>query len=136
MHIQGGNKMLFVDRGTVRDTLTLAMNNALLRNEVINHNIANADTPGFTRSVVEFELFLNNEIERARNQGGPINLGNVQPPTVHFSTEILAHRLDGNNVDIEMEMVHLFQNSTRYEVLSLSMMANSQRIDTVMNSNI
>ena len=126
--------MLYLDRHTVREILGSAAQATSLRNEVINHNIANAQTPGFNRSIVEFEEYLQQELAMA-HRGREINLQNTRP-RISTSNEISATRMDGNNVDIELEMAALFQNATRYEALLLSMINNSMRIDTVLNANI
>ncbi|MCL1936570.1 MAG: flagellar basal body rod protein FlgB [Defluviitaleaceae bacterium] len=106
-----------------------------LRNTVISHNIANVDVVGFRRSLVEFENILETELTSAREENRRVNLKNVSP-VVHISAENTMHRNDGNNVDIEMEMVALYQNSARYEVMSMSLMNNYRRINVVLNSNI
>lgn len=112
-----------------------AMDATNVRHDAILNNIANVDVPGFQRSVVEFESYLERELSRTGNQPGEINFNNIQP-SVNISNEHLAHRLDGNNVDIEMEMVGLYQNSTRYDVLANSLMNNYRRINAAINSNI
>lgn len=127
--------MIFNNLFNSSDIIGQAMNASILRNDVIINNIANADVPGFKKSVVEFESYLSNELEKAENKGGIVNFNNIQP-SIHISNETFSHRLDGNNVDIEMEMVSLVQNNTRYDVMANSMMNNYRRINTVINSNI
>ena len=112
-----------------------AMVGSQFRNQVISHNIANVDVPGFQRGVVEFENLLLNEIEQADHQGRRVNVNSVAP-RLHVSQDRLIHRNDGNNVDIELEMVALYQNSTRFEVMSSSLINNYNRINVALNSNI
>jgi flagellar basal-body rod protein FlgB len=120
---------------TNNDIISTAMQATQLRHNVISHNIANVDVPGFKRSIVEFENLLQQEIDRAESTNTSVNLNNLRP-NIHLSNETLFHRLDGNNVDIEVEMAALYQNSTRFEVMSMSVMNNYRRIGTVLNSNI
>ena len=102
------------------------------RNEVISNNIANADVPGFTARRVEFELSLREAIghyPHPRHRNVDVSGVNV---TVHYQNPAFHYRVDGNNVDIEVEMVKLYQNSMRFDTLISSMMANSQRMRTVL----
>jgi len=117
------------------DLIGKAMEATSLRHDAILNNIANVDVPGFQRGIVEFESYLERELSRNGDQPGNINFNNIRP-SIHTSNEHLAHRLDGNNVDIEMEMVGLYQNSTRYDVLANSLMNNYRRINAAINSNI
>lgn len=120
---------------TNNNILSSAMHATQLRNNVISHNIANVDVPGFKRSIVEFENLLQQELDQARATNSGVNFRNLVPK-IHRSNETLFHRLDGNNVDIEVEMAALYQNSTRFEVMLTSTMNNYRRISTVLNSNI
>lgn len=117
------------------EILGASMTGAQFRNTVINHNIANVDVPNFRRGVVEFESMLLEEINEANTQGRRVNISHVTP-RMHVSHNVLPHRNDGNNVDIELEMVALYQNSTRFEVMSSSLINNYNRINLVLNSNI
>lgn len=112
--------------------LRTAMIGKAKRNEVIVNNIANADVPGFRARRVEFESALIEAIghyphPRHRN----INVSGVSP-TVHLQDPGFHYRIDGNNVDIEVEMVRLYQNSMKFDTIVSSVMANSQRIRTIL----
>lgn len=117
------------------EVIGASMIGSQFRNNVINHNIANVDVPGFRRGTVEFESLLLQEIQDASRQGRRANVNSITP-TMHISHLDLPHRNDGNNVDIELEMVALYQNSTRFEVMSSSLINNYNRINLVLNSNI
>lgn len=127
--------MIFNNMFITNNIIGEAMNATNLRHNTILNNIANADVPGFQRSTVEFESYLSRELDITENNNGSVNLNNIQP-SIHISNESLAYRLDGNNVDIEIEMVSLYQNSTRYDVMSNSLMNNYRRINSAINSNI
>ena len=101
--------MVFESLFTKNDLIGKAMNASTVRHNAILNNIANVDVPGFQRSIVEFESYLDRELSRVGNRAGNVNTRNIQP-SVRVSNEHLAHRLDGNNVDIEMEMVGLYEN--------------------------
>ncbi|MCL2610393.1 MAG: flagellar basal body rod protein FlgB [Defluviitaleaceae bacterium] len=117
------------------NVLGLGLSALQLRDTVISNNIANIDTPGFRRDIVEFENALLDELNVAVRTGTAINLDNVHP-TVHTTLHNNPLRLDGNNIDIEMEMVALYQNEARYNTIAISLMNNFRRINTVLNSNI
>ena len=127
--------MTFSNLFSYNDIIAQGMRAAQLRNNVIVHNIANVDVPGFKRSIVEFETLLRQELDNAAARNRPVDFNNTVP-LVHIANEHLFSRLDGNNVDIEAEMVALFQNSTRFEVMTMSVMNNYRRISTVLNANI
>ncbi len=107
-----------------------SMQVASLRNEVITNNIANVDVPNFKKSVVKFEDMLNKELENSKITGN-INLNNLHP-YISVTKNNLSTRLDGNNVDIETEMVDLYNNASKYEVMSNSIVANYKRISSVL----
>jgi len=107
-----------------------AMNAATVRSNVINNNIANADVPNFTKSTVVFEELLARELDGARRTGN-VNLSNITPRVVS-NMEGYSFRVDGNNVDIESEMVELYKNAARYDVMANSLMGNYRRINAVL----
>src|ERR1700760_5006538 len=77
-------------------TLMRAISGATLRNTVLANNIANADTPGFEPSDVDFHAKL----------ADALAAGPEAPENVTFSAEQLstgAQRADGNGVDSEAE---------------------------------
>lgn len=73
-----------------------------LRGQVLAHNIANQNTPGFTRSDVRFEELLSDALGRGRS------IGDIQPQVVEDVTT--EARPDGNNVQLEMELGAARQN--------------------------
>jgi flagellar basal-body rod protein FlgB len=93
-----------------------AMQATVVRDNVISNNIANVDTPGFKRSVVRFEDLLADAV-RGFRRTGTLDLSSVRPQ-IFREYDFLNYRIDENNVDIEFEMVQLYQNSMRFDVLS------------------
>lgn len=119
------------------DVLGAAMQAAVIRNKVINHNIANQNTPGFKRKEVVFGTTLAEEIEKTnfheKGQGVFVDGKNLQAKIV-TDRKSFSYRLDENNVDIETEMVELYENMTRYDVLVDSVMNTYQRVNIVFNT--
>lgn len=121
------HSLLFVQN----DILEAAMQGTLLRNQVINNNIANNDVPGFKRSSVSFEDRLAASVDSARRTGR-LDIANARP-RINRHNDTLRFRLDGNNVDIETEMVDLYQNSMRFETMVSGVMNNYRKIALAMS---
>ncbi|MCL1884807.1 MAG: flagellar basal body rod protein FlgB [Defluviitaleaceae bacterium] len=100
------------------------------RIDAIQNNIANAETPRFTARRVEFESALTSAIDNWRSTGN-LDLSRARPQT-HFQDPGTRFRLDGNNVDIEREMVALFTQSVRYDVIVNSVLGNTRMLNTVL----
>jgi len=107
----------------VLDALKDALNAASLRQQVIANNIANADTPGFKRSDVNFAGVLAEALGRGnqlplltddpRDMGGAPSLADLVPPVVtDYST---SGQADGNNVDMDAEQADMAANTLYYE---------------------
>ena len=106
--------------------LESGLNGLSLRNKVIADNIANVDTPNFKRSNVNFESVL----QAALGDKSPGNIELRRTTAAHFPAlspsngnfivkdNSTTFRNDGNNVDIDLEMTRLAQNSIHYNALS------------------
>ncbi|SNX55526.1 flagellar basal body rod protein FlgB [Thermoanaerobacterium sp. RBIITD] len=119
------------------DLLGKALDASALRNEIISNNIANVDTVGFKRSDVKFEDFLKDALSSNKLEGyvtdknhipiNPSTIDNIKPQIVQDNST--SSRLDGNNVDIDVEMSNLAKNQLYYEAIA-------QRINGELNSII
>jgi len=109
-----------------------AMQAAVLRDNIISNNIANVDTPGFKRSVMRFEDILNTAVQNYRRTG-TLDLSNVRPQ-IFREYDFLNYRIDENNVDIEFEMVQLYQNSMRFDVMASGIMNHYRIINMAIQS--
>jgi len=116
------------------DILGVAMQAAVLRDSVISHNISNADTPNFERAAVRFESYLGAAVDNFR-QTNVLDLSGIRPTIVHEFSDMF-YRFDGNNVDIEAEMVDLYQNSVRFDVMSGGIMNYYRIINMVIGVQI
>ncbi len=118
--------------------LERALDAASLRQQVVANNLANANTPGFKASHVEFESLLQEALgtgqrgtptlapvaTRPGHLGVPASQtlpGDSDPvaavqPVVAQETDTAA-RNDGNNVDVEREITTLQANSLLYSAL-------------------
>lgn len=102
------------------------LDGAAARQRAIASNVANIDTPNYKRLVVQFEdqlqkaLMTKGELTLWKTHPGHISnlpeLGQVRPEVVR--DESATMRTDGNNVDVEQEMIELAANTLNYQVSS------------------
>jgi flagellar basal-body rod protein FlgB len=101
------------------DLLKKGLDAATTRGKVIANNISNINTAGFKRSYVNFEDSLNNSIndmELKKTDPKHMDLsttGDIQTLTDTTS----SMKADGNNVDIDTEMVDQSTNNLMYNAL-------------------
>ncbi len=111
--------------GEVFTLLQKGLQTASLRQRTISHNLANVNTPGFKRSYVQFETVLK-EARRAGRMGldttranhikGSLSSTGETAPQVR-TDRTTSMRSDGNNVDVDREMVDLAINQLYYNSL-------------------
>ena len=120
--------------------LSKAADASWVRNTVLNNNLANVSTPGSKRSDIAFEDYLKKELSSAGTNvfmdqavaGVDLSKLNV---TTYVDQKELSYRLDGNNVDVDVENANLAQNSIRYYTLLDSITQEFSRIRMVLNRN-
>lgn len=126
---------------TSTGVLEKSLDAALLRNEAVSQNIANVDTPGYKRKTVAFEEYLNDatagRIKGIRSHPEHIPLGqkNVEDIDMKIGVDGGSNsmRLDGNNVDIEIEMAEMAKNTIRYNVMAQKISGEFSKIKSVIN---
>ncbi|MEW6572608.1 MAG: flagellar basal body rod protein FlgB [Bacillota bacterium] len=104
----------------VKNAVSKSLDAAALRQRVIANNIANVDTPGFKKSVVRFEDSLKRVLKTGalplrvtdRRHINTNDLSSAEPRLERVETTTL--RTDGNNVDVDEEMVTLVTNTVSY----------------------
>jgi flagellar basal-body rod protein FlgB len=119
------------------------------RRKVISNNIANVDVPHFKRSEINFESELKrviNDNENLRNNKFPgINSDEKHIPfytprdirdvRMRIHTDYnTTQRNDGNNVDIEKEMVDAAKNLMRYNAFVTGLSHNYKMIKMAMRA--
>jgi flagellar basal-body rod protein FlgB len=93
------------------DLLLRLLSASTERTRVIANNIANQNTPGFTRKTLQFERLL-----KAALESGVDDLSRVRPSVEE--DRVTPPRADGNNVNVELEMNALRENRLLYEAYS------------------
>ena len=127
------------------DILQRTMDASLLRQSVIADNIANANTPNFKRSEVNFESRLAYALESAERRPRfreavtherhirfhqSLDYRDVRPRRVlDFAT---TGQNNGNNVDIEIESMNLLNNQLAYQMMTRSVADSFARINLVL----
>lgn len=121
------------------------MKAAVLRHQVVAHNLANVNVPGYKAAAVSFE----EELRAARvTKGGPpaltglrtdgrhLRIGGQAPLPPIAPRVVLAAdgsmRQDGNNVDMEAQMAQLAANQLWYQALTRSLSDELSRLRTVI----
>ena len=100
-------------------SLEVALNKSMARQKVIANNVSNIDTPGFKRFLMDFEKELANnpglkqQLPLRVTEPKHINTSAAESWSVQrdYSTGL---RKDGNNVDLETEMISMIKNDTFY----------------------
>ena len=117
-------------------TLTGWLNGLSRRQSAVSDNIANIDTPGYRRKEVPFET----ELRRAIGNG-TARIATTDSRHVATSSRIggqntqatqmlNSSRLDGNDVDIDQEMVTLSETQLRYQAASSAL---NTKLATIRN---
>jgi len=126
------------------EILTREMDISVLRRDVIANNVANADTPNFKRSVVNFESQLKRALDSEKAErfpqyvtnsrhivfDKPMDWQDVAPRRVlDYLTEA---KNNGNNVDIEEEGMDSLNNQLLYTTLAQVVSSEFQRVNIVL----
>ena len=128
---------------SVIDVSSRALSAANLRHEVLSNNIANVNTPYFRRSHVRFEDLLRKELGleddplmklvRTHDRHLPLPFrGKARAAIEQESTTNM--RLDGNNVDIDIEMAEVAKNQLYYNALANQMSSHIGKLKSVITS--
>ena len=119
------------------NVLDKAADAAWTRNEVINNNLANVNTPNYKRKDVQFETYLLAELEGADSGNlskvvAGIDLDGLKAPS-YTDYSNLSYRLDGNNVDVDTENVEFASNQIKYQTLLGSITHEFSMIKAALN---
>lgn len=104
----------------VYNLLKKSLDASSLRSKVIANNIANLNTQGFKRSYVNFEDTLkesSDNLELKTTDDKHIEGGNEFGEAQVMVDKSSSTRQDGNNVDIDNEMVNQASNDLMYNAL-------------------
>ena len=113
--------------------LQAAMSGLAARQRTIANNIANADTPNFKASEVRFEDALKSAISRGQGSSAADQSSLNRSVSQSSLLDASSTRADGNNVDIDQEMVDLADANTSYNALAQLALGRLQMLRSVIN---
>ena len=119
------------------DLLQKAMNVAAMNHRVIANNIANADTPNFNPTELDFQATLRAALE-GRDR---ISLRRTHPRHLEATRNLLefkrlanSSKNDYNKVDLETEMARLSENTGRYTTYGTLLAKQYRRIRDLLTN--
>lgn len=134
---------IFNDKQTL--VLEKALDGSFMRQEAINNNLANVDTPGFKRTEVSFQ----NQLQQFMTGDLPANstlllkrthTKHMQIPHIESSFDPQAtviedwvQRNSENNVDVDVEMAEQAKNSMYYDAVSTGLNFKFRSLATVIS---
>lgn len=104
------------------DLMQTALGGAWLKNSAISNNIANVNTPGYKRQVVNFESVLQEKVGLSGSvsmkvtNSKHIATAGVTEPQVEMQSDT-SYRVDDNNVDVDVENAEMAKNTIYYNTL-------------------
>lgn len=109
--------------------LERALAGSTARQQALANNIANANTPGFKRSDVDFQTSLASALD------GGATADQLQQLTFQPQVDNQSSlQVDGNNVDIDQEMANLSANTVTYQALVAVDRSRLQMLSTAIGT--
>ncbi len=105
---------------------------AAARHEALAANIANAETPGYKR--VDVSATFQQELQKS------FRTGSALPAASHSIIQHDEHarsvRTDGNNVELDTELLNLGDNAMQYEALADFVSGSLARLKTAITGRV
>ena len=101
-----------------------ALDGLALQQEVIGHNLANVDTPGYQSQAVDFQSALRRAIDSSDMlQMTTTNVAHQLSPSRPDQMQIFdrrggSERADGNNVDVDVELSQMAETGISYQAIT------------------
>lgn len=109
-----------------------------MRNQTINNNLANVDTPKYKREYVKFEEYLD-ENKKLYLSGTKTHDRHIDIPEKSLAQGVITRdnshstRLDGNNVNADVEAAEQVKNSIMYNAVAERLNRTLQTMRTAIN---
>ena len=100
--------------GPTSDRLNKAMNLATERQGMLMKNLANVNVPNYKREDMDFNLHLNEAMGADSDDFG----NDIRRSQAQRNSDNSSIRLDGNNVDVEREVMSIAQTEHRFNALT------------------
>ena len=92
--------------------LQSALDRATDRHALLTANLANVNTPGYKRKDLDFNIVLDEQM------GTSSNLRDLREKAAQRASDATSIRNDGNNVDMEREVMSVAETELRYQALT------------------
>lgn len=108
------------------------MDKSLLKHQAVASNISNIETPGYKR--VDFDSGFEAQLQSMLKSGDMKALSTFEHK-LSVDTQTPSVRPDGNNVQLEDELLAMNRNALEYEFLSKYMGRSFGKIKTAITGN-
>lgn len=106
----------------ITQALHVAINGLDARQQAISSNIANLETPDYLAKEVDFETSLR----------AALDSGDLSRSEISVSESLAATRLNGNNVNIDFELLAASENVMRQRLATQALNAKYQLLRTAI----
>lgn len=106
---------------------SLALKGLAARQQTISSNIANVDTPGYSAKEVNFETMLQRTLNSSASSVSMAKTSKLHMDKTTSSSSSFyttnnraggTYREDGNNVDIDTELIDMSETNIKYQAIS------------------
>lgn len=119
--------MISIIEGNTTQLVSLALDAAVMRQQAIAQNIANANTPGYRRKDVSFE----SQLAGAMTQDG--RLQGVVGASLRGIAPVLTVAPSTSKVALDEEIAHLSENTLHHQVLLKALGKYYALMDSAIN---
>ena len=118
------------------DVFNQSLNASWLKKQAIANNIANVNTPGYKREVVNFDQVLKDyldgsKLDMTKTNEKHMDLHGDLRPGISKETGT-SYRKDENNVNLDTEMAEEAANLIRYQALVQQLSSDMQRMKSAI----
>jgi flagellar basal-body rod protein FlgB len=104
-----------------------------LRHEALATNLANVETPGFKR--IDLASDFVRQLESLSQTDGTLSIGELNPSLAEDTTA-QAVRADGNNVQLDRELLEMNRNAVEYQFLTQYASGSIKRLQTAITGQV
>lgn len=108
---------------------TRLLDAAALRHEALATNLANLETPGYRR--IDLAPDFVRQLDKVAESSTPDDLERLKP-TLAEDPSARAVRPDGNNVQLDRELLEMNRNALEYDVLTQFVSDSLKRLKTAI----
>ena len=116
--------------------LGTSLDAAATRNDIINNNLANVNSPEYKRKDIRFETELKSAFAKSGLDTVDARVKNLDlnglKPEIYTDYAELSYRYDGNNVDVNNENAILAKNQIKYNGMMTLLNKNFSQLMSVM----